>query len=83
MDEQELKATVVTLLRKVAPELDPATLDAQAPLREQVDLDSMDFLNFLVAIEARLKVSIPESDYERLRTLDDLVGYVLARRPAP
>jgi acyl carrier protein len=83
MDDAELRATIVTLLRKIAPELDPATLDAAAPLREQVDLDSMDFLNFLVAIEQRLNVSIPESDYGELRTLEDLVRYVGARRGAP
>jgi acyl carrier protein len=83
MDDAELRATVVTLLRKIAPELDPATLDGAAALREQVDLDSMDFLNFLVAIEQRLQVSIPEADYEQLRSLDDLVRYLGARRPAP
>lgn len=83
MDDAELRSTVVALLRKIAPELDPATLDAAAPLRDQVDLDSMDFLNFLVAIEQRLQVSIPEADYEQLRSLDDLVRYLGARRPAP
>jgi len=83
MDETTLRATVVTLLQKIAPELDPATLDAALPLREQVDLDSMDFLNFLVAIEKRLQVAIPESDYEQLRTLDDLVRYLGARQPTP
>lgn len=82
MDDAELRATLVSLLRTIAPELDPATLDGAQPLREQVDLDSMDFLNFLVAIEQRLKVGIPESDYEQLRTLDDLVRYVGARHPA-
>ena len=83
MDDAELRATIVSLLRKIAPELDPATLDGALPLREQVDLDSMDFLNFLVAIEQRLKVAIPESDYAELRTLDELVRYLGARRPAP
>jgi len=83
MEQAELRATVVALLRTIAPELDPATLDPAQPLREQVDLDSMDFLNFLVAIEQRLHVSIPESDYEQLRSLEDLVRYLGARRPAP
>ncbi len=83
MGDESLRATVVTLLQKVAPELEPATLDGAAPLREQVDLDSMDFLNFLAAIEQRLGVSIPESDYEQLRSLDDLVRYLAARRRSP
>ena len=82
MDDAELRATVVTLLRKIAPELDPAALDGALPLREQVDLDSMDFLNFLVSIAQRLRVDIPESDYEQLRTLDDIVRYLAARLPA-
>jgi acyl carrier protein len=83
MDAAEVRATVVTLLRKIAPELDPATLDGALPLRDQVDLDSMDFLNFLVSVEQRLQVAIPEADYEQLRTLEDIVRYLGARLPPP
>ncbi len=83
MGDAELRTTVVTLLQRIAPELDPATLAGAEPLRGQVDLDSMDFLNFLVSIEQRLGVSIPESDYEQLRSLDDLVRYLAARRRSP
>lgn len=82
MDAPELRDIVVALLRRIAPELDPATLDGALPLRDQVDLDSMDFLNFLVSVEQRLHVAIPESDYEQLRTLDDIVRYLGKRQPA-
>jgi acyl carrier protein len=46
------------------------------PLREQLDLDSMDLLNLLVAIGERTRVEIPEVDAARLRTLDQLVAYL-------
>ncbi|MGZ4588292.1 MAG: acyl carrier protein [Mycobacteriaceae bacterium] len=52
---------------------------ADRPLRNQVDLDSMDWLNFLIALHTALKVDIPETDYSKLGTLNDLVGYVLER----
>ncbi len=81
MDEKALRTVVLTLLTTIAPELDPATLDGSAPLREQVDLDSMDFLNFLVAIQERLQVEVPESDYGQLRSLDDLVRDLATRLP--
>jgi acyl carrier protein len=82
MDDRELRATVVSLLRQIAPEIEPSTLDGTLALRDQVDLDSMDFLNFLVSMNQRLHVDIPESAYEQLRSLDDIVGYLRARMPA-
>jgi len=79
MDHEALRATALSILTTIAPEIEPAELDATRPLRHQVDLDSMDWLNYLVALNERLHIEIPEADYARLRTLDDLVGY-LARR---
>lgn len=78
-DRQTLVATVVTLLRAIAPELEPDTLDLARPLRHQVDLDSMDWLNFLVSLHERFKVEIAESDYARLISLNDVVDYLQAR----
>jgi acyl carrier protein len=51
-------------------------LKPKRPLRDQVDLDSMDWLNFLVALSERFKVEIPETDYKRLGTLDEIVAYL-------
>jgi acyl carrier protein len=79
MEDRELQAGLVALLQRIAPEVEPGTLDAGAPLREQVDLDSMDFLNFLISVHERFGVDIPEADYEGLRTLDNLVAYLRAR----
>lgn len=79
MNEQELLAGVMAELTSIAPEVDPAELVRTKLLREQVDLDSMDWLNFLIGLHERFKVDIPESDYARLRTLDDLVAYLAAK----
>ena len=79
MDSSQIRSTAVSILGTIAPEIDPQQIDATRPLREQVDLDSMDWLNFLVALHQQLKVEIPESDYARLVTLDDVVDYLSAR----
>lgn len=81
MTKDEVRAQVLQALAEVAPELDPARLRGDVPFREQLDLDSMDFLRFLVDVDRRLQVSIPEADYALLETLDDVVEYVLKRRP--
>jgi len=79
MDRAELKRAVLAELKRIAPELEEGELKPDRPLRDQVDLDSMDWLNFLVALHERLKVEIPESDYARLGTLDQTVAYLAAK----
>ncbi|MFM1992010.1 MAG: hypothetical protein RJA99_4967 [Pseudomonadota bacterium] len=79
MDRETLRATVLDVLQSVAPEIEPASIDGGRPLRHQVDLDSMDWLNVLIALDARLGVNVPEADYARLHTLDELLGYLAAR----
>ncbi len=60
----------------IAPEVEAGDIEDDVRLRDQVDLDSMDWLNFLVGIHKRLHVDIPERDYASLRTLTDVVDYV-------
>jgi acyl carrier protein len=79
IDRDTLEATVLTLLRAVAPELDASALSMTQPLRRQVDLDSMDWLNFLVSLSERFGVSIPEADYAQLVSLGHVVDYLQAR----
>lgn len=81
-DRQALRHAVLDVLLSVAPEVDASRLVASRPLRHQVDLDSMDWLNVLVALHDRLGVQIPEADYARLVTLDDLLDYLGARLPS-
>ena len=78
-DRPTLVATALTLLCSIAPELDPEALELARPLRQQVDLDSMDWLNFLVSMHERFGVEIAESDYARLISLNDVVDYLQAR----
>lgn len=79
MDRQELRGIVIGRLRAIAPEVDGGQLVAGEPLRDQVDLDSMDWLNFLIGLHDALKVEIPEADYAKLRTLDNLLDYLAAK----
>ncbi len=75
MTHDELQGQVLAALGEIAPEVDLAALDARRPLRQQVDLDSADWLNFLVALHDRLGVDIPDAEAGRLRTLAQIVDY--------
>lgn len=79
MTADELRDAVLRALAEVAPEADAATLRPDVGLRDQLDIDSMDFLNFVIGIHEQTGVDIPEADYGRLRTLDELVDYLGAR----
>jgi acyl carrier protein len=76
MSSAEMRAAVLAELKRIAPELEEGELAPAKPLRDQVDLDSMDWLNFIVALHERFKVEIPEADYARLGTLDETVAYL-------
>jgi len=71
-----LRRAVFDTLRRMVPALSPGALNPATPLRDQLDLDSMDWLNFLVALRESLSVDIPEADYSKLVTLDDLLAYL-------
>jgi acyl carrier protein len=84
MTEAEIRARVLAALTQVAPEVDPAEVQPQVGLREQLDIDSMDFLNFAIALHRQFQVDIPERDYPQLATVDGCVDYLanaLQRRP--
>jgi acyl carrier protein len=80
MTAAEIRRILVEELRRIAPEVEPASLQTDVSLRDQVDLDSMDFLRLMVALHERLGVEIPEADDPRLGTLDDAVAYLGAKR---
>ena len=89
VDIDAIRQAVVAEISAVAPETDPRALRADRPLREQVDLDSIDWLNVIGALQERLSIDIPAADQGRLVSLDALVAYLAARsaeastRPAP
>ena len=79
IDDATLRQSVFDVLLRIAPEITPGELAPAVPLRDQVDLDSMDWLNFLVALNAKLGIEIPEADYAKLVTLDDLLAYLRSK----
>jgi acyl carrier protein len=79
MEEPDIRRTVLTALGAVAPEADLATLDRAEPIRDQLDLDSVDFLGFVESLHERLGVDVPEADYGKLATVDGAVAYLVAR----
>ncbi len=76
MNRDELKDIILSALIGVAPEADPATLRDNVPLRDQLDLDSMDFLNFIIAIHKRLGLEIAETDYPHFATLSSAISFL-------
>ena len=79
MDRDALRQTLIRLLGALAPETPADTIDADGNLREQLDLDSMDFLNFMIVIEKATGVSVPEKDYAKLASLNGCVEYLLRK----
>lgn len=74
-----LRDAVVASIVAVAPEAEPATIPEDASLRDELDLDSMDFLNVVQGIHDRTGIDVPERDYPRLATLGSAVDYLLGR----
>jgi acyl carrier protein len=70
---------VRSVLESVAPEADLDSMREDVDLRDELDIDSMDFLNVLVGIQQRVGVEVPEADYAKVRTFADLVAYVQSR----
>jgi acyl carrier protein len=75
----DIRAAIKEELSNIAPEMDLAAIDPSADLREALDIDSMDFLNFITAMHRRLGVNVPEADYPKLFTLDGAVAYFEAK----
>jgi acyl carrier protein len=83
MQRAALRAGVLEAIREVAPEVDPAGLVDDRPLRRQVELDSMDWLRVIVGWHQRFGVDIPEADYARLHSVEAVIDYLVERLAAP
>jgi acyl carrier protein len=79
MTNDEIRSVVFQTLKTIAPELEESDIQPDRLLRDQVDLDSMDWLNFLVGLHQRLHVEIPEADYRKLTTLNTVIAYLAAK----
>ena len=76
MTRDEIFSRVVAELQNIAPGCEPESADPDADLREELDIDSMDFLNFIIAMHKTLGVDIPEGDYPKLMTMNGLIDYL-------
>ncbi|HST42538.1 MAG TPA: acyl carrier protein [Conexibacter sp.] len=71
-----MRAQALAILAEIAPEADLEQLDPAAPLRQELELDSFDFQRFVTGLDEELGIEVPERDYDRLATLDDLFDYL-------
>jgi len=76
MTRDQIKAVVERTLGAIAPEADMSRIDPEAALRDQLDIDSMDFLNFAIGLHKALNVEIPEASYPKLATLNCCIDYL-------
>jgi acyl carrier protein len=76
------RGVVTSAITKVAPDVDLDVIDPDADLREEAELDSLDFLNVVSAVHEATGLEIPERDYPQLGTLNGFVDYVSSRSPA-
>jgi acyl carrier protein len=75
----EIRAHVLRVLGTIAPEVDTSAIDPRIDWRDQLDLDSVDLLNFVIGIDRALGIDIPEADYPKLSSLERCVDYLDAR----
>ncbi len=79
LTEDQIKKAALDIIGKIAPEADIENLDPAVRFRDQFDFDSVDFMNFAVAIQEQLNVGIPEEDYPKLATLKGSIAYLKSR----
>ena len=75
MNTNDIKKVLLEELKCIAPEMEEEEFESDEDIRDQVDLDSMDYLKFITQAGTRLNKEIPEKDYSKLETLDDFVKY--------
>ena len=76
MTRAEIRSVILDILERIAPDEDLTDLKDDVPFREQLELDSMDFLDIVMELRKRYRVQIPEDDYEHLASMSGTVGYL-------
>ena len=79
MTEQEIKSVLMEIVAEIIPDEDLTSLKGDIPIREQVELDSMDFLDIIMELRKRYGIEVPEDDYTQLATIDSSVAYLEPR----
>ncbi len=76
MTREEVRQAIVSILKDIAPDEDMSSIKDDAILREQIDLDSMDFLDIVMELRKRFNIEVPESDYQELVSMDSCIQYL-------
>ena len=76
MTRKEVRQAVVNILEDIAPDADLSSIKDDVTLREQMDLDSMDFLDIVMELRKRFNIEVPESDYQELVSMDSCIQYL-------
>jgi acyl carrier protein len=76
MAPADIRRVILNILERIAPDEDLSNLDDARPLREQMELDSMDFLDIVMELRKRHRIQIPEDDYINLASMDSTVTYL-------
>jgi acyl carrier protein len=79
MTAVDMQKTIFEVLATIAPEADPSDIDPNANLQDELDIDSIDFLNFMMGLHKKTGVDIPEKDYAKVSTLNDCISYLATR----
>jgi len=79
MTKEEIRSTILEIIAQITPDEDLSNLKGDIPIREQVELDSMDFLDIIMELRKRYGIEVPEDDYVQLATLDGSVAYLEPR----
>lgn len=79
MTEGDIKALVLKVLDEIAPEADTANIEPDVTFHDQFDIDSMDFVNLVTALDKALRIDIPEEDFYQLATLNGCIAYLTPR----
>jgi len=76
MTKEEVKASLLNIISEIVPDEDVMNLEGNTSIRDQIDLDSMDFLDIIMELRKKYKVEIPEEDYPELATMNSSVTYL-------
>ncbi len=80
MNEEEIRKIIFQLLKNIAPDTEPEKLKPEENIRQTLDIDSFDYLQFLVALNEKLGIEIPEADYGKVNTMANLLVYLLSKK---
>ena len=76
MTKRDIETSLLNIISEIVPDEDLSNLDGTARIRDQIELDSMDFLDIIMELRKRYQVEIPEEDYPRLATMNGCIEYL-------